>query len=89
MQLTLPDSEMVTYVYDAGGNLKSFAGDKQGVHTNYPDTLYYDKFEQRSYLKLGNGVETTYSYDPEPLSRILALRGIRTSCTSAAVSTPW
>jgi YD repeat-containing protein len=28
LTLTLPDSEIVTYNYDAGGSLASFAGDK-------------------------------------------------------------
>jgi RHS repeat-associated protein len=62
MTLTLPDTEIITYGYDAGGNLATFAGDKQGNHTQYLQSLLYDKFEQRTYLKLGNGVETNYTY---------------------------
>ena len=70
LTLTLPDSEIITYAYDAGGNLASFAGDKaaQGAganHTQYLQTLHYDKFEQRTYMKLGNGIETRYTYRPD------------------------
>ncbi len=62
LKLTLPDSEIVTYAYDAGGNLASFAGDKQGEHTPYLKSLWYDKFEQRTRLVLGNDVVTEYAY---------------------------
>jgi RHS repeat-associated protein len=62
LTLTLPDTEIITYGYDAGGNLATFAGDKKGEHTPYLQSLLYDKFEQRTYLKLGNGIETNYTY---------------------------
>ena len=65
LTLTLPDTEIITYAYDAGGNLASFTGDKKGEHTAYLQSLLYDKFEQRTYLKLGNGIETRYSYRPD------------------------
>jgi RHS repeat-associated protein len=64
MTLTLPDTEVVTHGYDAGGNLDHIEGSYQGTVTPYLQTLQYDKFEQRVYLKLGNGVETRYSYNP-------------------------
>lgn len=63
LTLTLPDTEIITYAYDAGGNLASFAGDKNGAHIPYLQSLLYDKFEQRTYLKLGNGIETNYTYN--------------------------
>jgi YD repeat-containing protein len=60
----LPDTEVVTHVYDAGGSLLSFAGDKSGAHVSYLNLVHYDKFEQRTRLVLGNGIETKYAYDP-------------------------
>src|SRR5574340_164423 len=64
LELVLPDTETVTHVYDAGGSLLSFAGEKSGTKVAYLNLVHYDKFEQRSYLRLGNGIETKYSYDP-------------------------
>jgi len=72
--LTLPDGEVLTHTYDAGGNLASITGLEKaqggntgtgGVTTHYLQTLLYDKFEQRTYLKLGNGVETHYTYNAQ------------------------
>ncbi len=34
-------------------------------HTLYLADIHYDKFEQRSYIKYGNGVETSYTYRPD------------------------
>jgi RHS repeat-associated protein len=74
MVLTLPDGEVLTHSYDAGGNLASITGvegaqgantSTGGMVTNYLQTLLYDKFEQRTYLKLGNGVETHYTYNAQ------------------------
>src|SRR5574340_682897 len=64
LELVLPDTETVTHVYDAGGSLLSFAGEKSGTKVAYLNLVHYDKFEQRSYLRLGNGIETKNSYDP-------------------------
>src|SRR5574340_319760 len=64
LELVLPDTETVTYVYDAGGSLTCFAGEKSGVRTAYLNLIHYDKFEQRTRLVLGNGIETKYAYDP-------------------------
>jgi RHS repeat-associated protein len=64
LELVLPDSEVVTYAYDAGGSLQSFGGDKQGTQVSYLNLVHYDKFEQRTRLVLGNGIETKYAYDP-------------------------
>ena len=70
LTLTLPDSEIITYGYDTGGNLATFAGDKstQGAgasHTVYLQSLLYDKFEQRTRLLLGNGVATNFTYNEQ------------------------
>jgi RHS repeat-associated protein len=64
LELVLPDSETITYVYDAGGSLLSFAGEKSGTKVAYLNLVHYDKFEQRTRLVLGNGIETKYAYDP-------------------------
>lgn len=65
MTLKLPDSEVVTHGYDAGGNLNQISGNLNGTDYDYLQSLTYDEFEQRSRMRLGNGVETRYSYDPE------------------------
>jgi hypothetical protein len=39
-------------------------GEKLQRSYPYVDKLGYDKFEQRTYLKYGNGAETFYSYEP-------------------------
>ncbi len=42
-----------------------FWGDKGSDHTLYLADIHYDKFEQRSYIEYGNGVETHYTYRPD------------------------
>ncbi|KFF09179.1 SpvB/TcaC N-terminal domain-containing protein [Chryseobacterium luteum] len=61
--ITYPDGEKLTYKYDKAGNLNNVASVKDG--TSYPmiNLIGYDKFEQRIYLKNGNGTETTYEYE--------------------------
>ncbi len=68
LKTTFPDGEVVSYGYDAGGNVTSVIG----VNTNASSpgtTLYvtqvgYDQFEERTRLVYGNGIQTTYTYDP-------------------------
>lgn len=60
-----PDGEKLNYTYNQGGNLKSMASVKDGFAQNIIDNLGYDKFEQRVYLKYGNGTETTYNYEAD------------------------
>ncbi len=62
--MVYPDSETLSYTYNTGGLLHSFAGAKDGTDYNYLTQLGYDKFEQRVYLGYGNGTETFYSYEP-------------------------
>jgi RHS repeat-associated protein len=71
--ITYPDGETVRYGYDYGGNVVSVAGTKQGQAFPYVDKIGYDEWGQRVYLKLGNGVETTYAYNEDRrwLSRVL------------------
>ncbi|MGK6343471.1 SpvB/TcaC N-terminal domain-containing protein [Chryseobacterium sp. DT-3] len=61
--ITYPDGEKLTYKYNRAGNLNNVASVKDG--NSYPmiNSLGYDKFEQRVYLKNGNGTETTYEYE--------------------------
>ena len=62
-----PDEEVVTYNYNKGGELHSMTSAKNTV-ANPKDIisqLGYDKFGQRTYLRYGNGTETTYNYEAE------------------------
>ncbi|WP_276733605.1 SpvB/TcaC N-terminal domain-containing protein [Chryseobacterium carnipullorum] len=61
--ITYPDGEKLTYKYDKAGNLNNVASLKDG--NSYPmiNSIGYDKFEQRVYLKNGNNTETTYEYE--------------------------
>jgi RHS repeat-associated protein len=71
--ITYPDGETVRYGYDYGGNVVSVTGTKQGQAFPYVEQIGYDEWGQRVYLKLGNGVETTYTYNEDRrwLSRVL------------------
>jgi len=69
-QMTYPDGEVLTYAYDSGGLARSATGVKLGVTTPYVQRLEYDEFGQRAFLRVGNGADTTYSYNP--LNRRLA-----------------
>jgi RHS repeat-associated protein len=68
--LTYPDGEVLTYRYDSGGLLQQATGLKGPNTYPYIQRLEYDKFEQRAFLEVGNGVQTQYTYDP--LNRRLA-----------------
>ena len=61
--LTYPDGEAVTYHYNRAGSLLSMDGLKQGSAYNYVEQAGYDLFDQRTYLRYGNGTENTYTYD--------------------------
>jgi RHS repeat-associated protein len=62
-KLMMPDGETITNHYDSGGNLNEVNGTLNGRPYQYLERLDYDRFESRVYLKVGNGVETSYSYD--------------------------
>ena len=62
--MTYPDGEVVSYRYNLGGLLSSVSGKKDYTY-NYVEKIGYDKYEQRKYLKYGNGVETKYKYSNE------------------------
>jgi RHS repeat-associated protein len=81
--LTYPDGEVLTYQYDAGGNLKSAEGVKGtpssgGLYRyGYLKSLSYDKFEQRVLLDAGNSIKTAYTYNNQTrrLSNLTAGKG--------------
>ena len=61
--ITYPDREVVTYGYDAGGQVCSITGERDGKPYTYVADIRYDEYGQRVYIKYGNGVETNYTYD--------------------------
>lgn len=73
-QMTYPDGEVLTYAYDSGGLVRAATGVKLGVTTPYLQRLEYDELGQRTFLLVGNGVESTYSYDARDrrLARLVA-----------------
>jgi RHS repeat-associated protein len=68
-QMIYPDTEVLTYAYDSGGQVRAVRGLKLGVQFPYVVRLEYDRFEQRRFQQTGNGIRSHYSYDP--LSRRL------------------
>ncbi|HMA96097.1 MAG TPA: toxin TcdB middle/N-terminal domain-containing protein [Polyangiaceae bacterium] len=75
LQIRFPGSnhEVVAYGYDKGGLVRSAFGLNTTINAQHPDesplTIYfehigYDEFEQRVRTIHGNGLETSYSYDP-------------------------
>jgi YD repeat-containing protein len=65
LRLTYPDGEVLRHAYDSGGNLARIEGTKQGQAFAYLQALEYDRFEQRTRIVFGNGVESTYTYRPD------------------------
>jgi YD repeat-containing protein len=64
-RVAYPDGESVTYTYDAGGNVQTVTGTKEGYDDfYYVKDIGYDKYGQRVYISYGNGTHTTYTYDP-------------------------
>ncbi|WP_420209289.1 SpvB/TcaC N-terminal domain-containing protein [Candidatus Electronema sp. JC] len=63
-RLIYPDNEVLTYAYNSGGLAESASGTKGEYDYPYLKALTYDKFEQRVFMRQGNGAETEYSYNP-------------------------
>ncbi|QUB77671.1 RHS repeat-associated core domain-containing protein [Prevotella jejuni] len=63
--MTYPDGEVVTYHYNAAVQVESMTSNKQGRQSVIVDRIGYDKEGHTVYTKLGNGTETTYSYDKQ------------------------
>ena len=63
--MTYPDGEVVTYHYNAAVQVESMTSNKQGRQSVIVDRIGYDKEGHTVYTKLGNGTETTYTYDKQ------------------------
>jgi RHS repeat-associated protein len=61
-QLTYPDGEVVTYTYNAAGQIEGV----EGAET-YLERMEYSAAGQPTTLEYGNGVQTDYTYDPQTL----------------------
>ncbi len=59
-----PDGEIVSFMYDKGGNLNKITGTLFGSPYDYLARVDYDHFEQRRYVSYGNNTETIYDYSP-------------------------
>ena len=63
--ITYPDGEVVTYHYNAAGQVERLTRNKQGHQSVIGNRIGYDKEGHTVYTKLGNGTETTYTYDKQ------------------------
>ena len=63
--MTYPDGEVITYHYNAAGQVESLTSCKQGKESTIVAQIGYDKDRHTVYQKLGNGTETTYTYDKQ------------------------
>ena len=61
--ITYPDGEVVTYGYDAAGQVTSIRSTKQGKEETIVAQVGYDKDGHTIYTRMGNGTESTYAYD--------------------------
>ena len=61
--MTYPDGEVVTCGYNAAGQIVSVKSNKQGKEGTIVEEVGYDKEGHTVYTRLGNGTETTYTYD--------------------------
>ena len=66
--MTYPDGEVVTYGYNAAGQIESLKSNKSGKESVIVENVGYDELGHTVYTKMGNGTETTYSYDNEILT---------------------
>ena len=55
--------EVVTYGYNAAGQVESIRSERQGKEETIVEEVGYDKEGHTVYTHLGNGTETTYTYD--------------------------
>ena len=63
--MTYLDCEVVTYHYNAAGQVESLTSSKLGKESTIVAQIGYDKDGHTVYQKLGNGTETTYTYDKQ------------------------
>ena len=62
-RIVYPDSEVVTYNYDLGGQLYSVSAFKNNVSSSLINSILYDEFGHRTQVVFGNGITTNYTYD--------------------------
>ena len=63
--MTYPDGEVVTYHYNAAGQVESLTSNKLGKDEILVAKIGYDKDGHTVYTKLGNGTESRYTYDKQ------------------------
>lgn len=63
-QLIYPDGEVVTYHYNRAGRLRSMDSEKWTRPYKIVDQIGYDKFENKTFIRFGNGSSTSYQYEP-------------------------
>ena len=62
--MVYPDGETLSYKYDSGGMVRAASGVKGTDNYSYVNRLEYDKFGDKAFVEDGNGVKTTYAFDP-------------------------
>ena len=62
-EITYPDGEVLTYIYDKGGQVTGVSGKVYGLDLTYVKDIHYDEYGQRTRIKYGNGAVTDYTYD--------------------------
>jgi RHS repeat-associated protein len=67
LQLTYPDGFVITNQYDAAGMLSRVDGAGAGWSRTYASEIQYDEFGNRTRMRFGNGVVSTWTYDPKRL----------------------
>jgi RHS repeat-associated protein len=75
LQINYPDGTTVSNTYDAGGALAQVTASGSGWSKTYADDIKYDVFGNRTHMRFGNNVETSWTYDP----RLVRLSGIITT----------
>ena len=64
-QMKYPDGEVLTYGYDAAGQLISMVSKKDNTRYTLLEDMRYDQYGNVTYKKYGNGTESNYTYDPK------------------------
>ena len=62
-KIEYPDGEIVTYSYDAGGQVNKVSGVKEGKSVDYVKSIGYDEQGQRNVIVYGNKTKTVYKYN--------------------------
>ncbi|PKP00905.1 MAG: hypothetical protein CVU11_16780, partial [Bacteroidetes bacterium HGW-Bacteroidetes-6] len=62
--ITYPDSEVVSYHYNNGGQLSSLDGVKESNSYSYINSVQYNKYGSRTRIDYGNGTYALYTYYP-------------------------